>query len=595
MSFIDNKTKIFTQIETNRAISQIIANKEKTIKGISKIIQQFSSIKDIGEDIIPFLLDMLKSLDGYQKIEEVFDKILLELTNIENKVKEIIFFELKENFLCNWTGNGLPLFMTQGWRIKITSLDLTELLKINPNTQLGNFYYDNNFNKFLYDNVLQIPGTTSTWGDFLEITYLQNSEEFEFKVKNVSTVNEFYTKFINSINIFPKENIYSKFMDEIFGNIKNELSLSSNKINYDEQVNTIIDKLLNSGELIEIDNSFFEFTEEETLLNNTKTNQLLSGFANQVFCDINELNLPTSSITQSFLLIKNSPKYNEIKNQIILNINEVVTENDNISQINKQTSKNWFIVEFIKGLPKLLISFLITPKINFLFITGAKITNTYQDYNLIDFIKSNKKVFYSLTKSILKTIINILYPIILKLIRKLVSRIIAEKTKEKVRNQKLVYSSLVGLNNINNIINNITDNIPELPDNEVSAIILLIRTLLNKLEVPDTPAPQIPSPLILASARKPGLSATKITSRIIERQNEAGIPSGALPDGTISPDEVMETIRVEEIIKGILEDMKITVVIQPGVQVTATGTSPLGPVQVVGTTISLGEGYAITQ
>jgi hypothetical protein len=596
MSFIDNKSKIFTQIETNRAISQIIANKEKTIKGISNIIQQFSSIKDKSKNIIPFLLDMLKSLDGYQKIEEVFDKILLELGNIENKIKEIIFFEIKQNFVCNWTGVGLPQFMTQGWSIKVSSLDLTELLKINPNTQLGEFYYDNNFNKFLYEQVLQLPNTTSTWENFLEVRYLPNTDEFFFKVINTSTVDEFFTKFLNSINIFPKENIYSKFTDTVFGNIKNELNISSNKVNYDEKVDLIIEKLLSSDELFEIDDSFFSFSEEETVLNEQKTNQLLTGFANQVFCGIEELGLPLSSVTQSFLEIKNSPQYNEIKTQILRNVSEIVDDNDDISQVNKQTSKNWFIVEFLKGLPKILISFLITPKINFLFITGSKIINQYQDYNLIDFIKSNKKIFFSLTKSILKTVINFLYPIILKLIRKLVTRIISAKTKEKVRNQKLVYGSLTGLNKITDRVSDITNSFTDLSDNENSGgEVDTIKNLLTKLEIPDSPAPPVPSPLILGVAKKPGLSATKIASRIIERQSEAGIPSGTLPDGTVSPDEVMEVIRIEEIIKGILEDMKITVVLKPGVQSIGTGTGPTGPIVVNSNSINLGEGFALVQ
>jgi hypothetical protein len=595
MSFIDNKTKIFSQIETNRAISQIISNGERTYKGISNIIQQFPSIKEKGKNIIPFLLDMLKSLDGYQKIEEVFDKILLELGNIENKVKELIFFEIKQNFLCDLNGNNLPLFMTSGWTISVSSLDLTELLKIDPNTQIGGFYYDNNFNLFLYNQVLSVPGTTSTWENFLEVTYLVNSDEFLFKVKNITTIDEFYTKFLNSINIFPKENIYSKFMDEIFGNIKSSLNLSSNKVGYDEKVNNIIDKLLNSEEIFEIDDSFFEFNEEETILNESKTNQLLSGFAEQIFCGIEELNLPLSSVTTSFNEIKNSPKYNEIKNQIIKNVSEIVNNNDNISQVNKQTSRNWFIVEFLKGLPKLLTSFLFTPKINFLFITGSKIINTYNDYTLIDFIKSNKKVFFELTKSILRTVIKFLTPIIIKLIRKLVSKIIAAKTKEKIRNQKSVYGSLTGLNkvvekvsDINNFVSNFSDSSS---GNEISTIV----DLVGKLEVPDTPAPPVPGPLILGAAKKPGLSATKIASNIIKRQSEAGIPSGALPDGTISPDEVMEIIRVEEILKALLEDMKITVVIKPGVQSLGTGTSPAGPVTVSSTSLNLGEGFAIIQ
>ena len=61
--------------------------------------------------------------------------------------------------------------------------------------------------------------------------------------------------------------------------------------------------------------------------------------------------------------------------------------------------------------------------------------------------------------------------------------------------------------------------------------------------------PPIPAPLILIGVPlRPGLSAIKIASRIIARKSEAGLPVGALPSGGASPDEIMERIRIEEII-----------------------------------------------
>jgi hypothetical protein len=106
----------------------------------------------------------------------------------------------------------------------------------------------------------------------------------------------------------------------------------------------------------------------------------------------------------------------------------------------------------------------------------------------------------------------------------------------------------------------------------------------------------VPSPLILIGApQRPGLSPTKIASRIIERKSEAGLPVGALPSGGVSPDELMERIRIEEIIKAIQEEMIITIVTPPGTTVTASGTSPAGPVTVFGTTITTTRGFGIAQ
>ena len=108
--------------------------------------------------------------------------------------------------------------------------------------------------------------------------------------------------------------------------------------------------------------------------------------------------------------------------------------------------------------------------------------------------------------------------------------------------------------------------------------------------------PSVPTIIILAGVpRRNGLSPTKIAARIIARKSEAGLPVGALPTGGASPDEIMEQIRIEEIIKALQEEAKITVALPPGITVQASGISPAGPVTVVGASIKPFKGYAIIQ
>jgi len=116
-----------------------------------------------------------------------------------------------------------------------------------------------------------------------------------------------------------------------------------------------------------------------------------------------------------------------------------------------------------------------------------------------------------------------------------------------------------------------------------------------KLQTKGSPT-TIPSPLIIAGgSSKPGLSPTKIASRIITRKSEAGLPVGALPSGGVSPDELMERIRVEEIIRAIQEDAVITVAIPPGTTVNASGVNAGGPVSVFGSTITITTAYGVIQ
>ena len=108
--------------------------------------------------------------------------------------------------------------------------------------------------------------------------------------------------------------------------------------------------------------------------------------------------------------------------------------------------------------------------------------------------------------------------------------------------------------------------------------------------------PPVPTPLILVGVpKRSGLSPTKIASRIIARKSEAGLPVGVLPSGGIAPDEIMERIRIEEIINALQQEAIISVAIPPGITLSAAGISPTGPVSVFGSTIMYSKGYGIIQ
>ena len=130
--------------------------------------------------------------------------------------------------------------------------------------------------------------------------------------------------------------------------------------------------------------------------------------------------------------------------------------------------------------------------------------------------------------------------------------------------------------------------------NSIDAIIVGFDKILNLSSIGGPPP--VPTPLMLVGVPlRAGLSPTKIASKIIARKSEAGLPVGALPSGAINPDEIMERIRIEEIIKALQEDAIISVAIPPGITLTAAGVSPTGPVSVFGSTITFSKGYGVIQ
>lgn len=121
----------------------------------------------------------------------------------------------------------------------------------------------------------------------------------------------------------------------------------------------------------------------------------------------------------------------------------------------------------------------------------------------------------------------------------------------------------------------------------------VINALKNLFKIPNIPNTTIVDSNLLAFAGgvKPGLSPEKIAARIIQRKSEAGLPVGFLPGGDTAPDEIMEKIRMEEIIKALTEEARIDVCTRPGTQLQATGGNAGGPIQVFGTLISTSCGH----
>jgi hypothetical protein len=111
----------------------------------------------------------------------------------------------------------------------------------------------------------------------------------------------------------------------------------------------------------------------------------------------------------------------------------------------------------------------------------------------------------------------------------------------------------------------------------------IINGLLNLFKIPTVPQTPIPKTLILASKSRPGLSPKLMASRVIQRQAEAGLNVGPLGTGEVNPAEIMERIRMEEIVNAITTEMRVDLAITPGGKSIVTGTA--GPIPVVGNAI----------
>lgn len=108
--------------------------------------------------------------------------------------------------------------------------------------------------------------------------------------------------------------------------------------------------------------------------------------------------------------------------------------------------------------------------------------------------------------------------------------------------------------------------------------------LLFLLKEDRVPVPKPSIRQILLAKTRPGLNAQILTSSIISRFEEAGIPTGPLVGGTPNVMENFVKIMMEEVVSAIQNDMRVDIATDAGAIVQASGANAGGPVVAIGAT-----------
>lgn len=116
--------------------------------------------------------------------------------------------------------------------------------------------------------------------------------------------------------------------------------------------------------------------------------------------------------------------------------------------------------------------------------------------------------------------------------------------------------------------------------------------LLNEDRIP---VPKLGLLQILAAKARPGLNAEILSSSIISRFDEVGIPTGPLEGNAPNVMENFVKVLCEEFVDAIQSDMRVDLAYDAGATVSATGANSGGPVQVVGATVVPHTGVGIAR
>lgn len=102
--------------------------------------------------------------------------------------------------------------------------------------------------------------------------------------------------------------------------------------------------------------------------------------------------------------------------------------------------------------------------------------------------------------------------------------------------------------------------------------------------------------LICEVLRRPGMSAIALTSAILDKMKEKGLPTDRLPDGSEAPINQFVRIISESIITEIKDNARVSIANQPGTQsVVGVGANAGGPITVHSTNITPLGGFGIVE
>lgn len=107
--------------------------------------------------------------------------------------------------------------------------------------------------------------------------------------------------------------------------------------------------------------------------------------------------------------------------------------------------------------------------------------------------------------------------------------------------------------------------------------------------------PKLSLQQILMAKLRPGLNAEILTSSIVSRFPEAGIPTGPLEGGAPNVMEAFVKVVIEEIVTAIQEDMRIDLAVDAGINSVVFGTNYGGPVTSAGASTAPHTGVGVAR
>jgi hypothetical protein len=394
-------------------------------------------------------------------------------------------------------------------------------------------YYKGASGQDLFDIQYVETNNIGETGPFYKVT-LQN------RTSSINKVKEFMVDYYQSIKIFDFNVTLAQIMNSLSGAISIKGNIGIVEVTDQKKFERILQRILGLcfdnrqqidvsgiskiGELDNIDDSFFEFTDLDLRQIELQVENVKNGVVEYLDCSTAKLPVDADSIIDSLDQLNFVPD-NDLVNAAN-NITDSFVNNPEWTRLgirgNIDASVN---LNFIKLITQGLISGLLVPKILLpIFVMLKSIGNNIDEKinSLMDFLREFKRQAINIISKIGAIFVKELFEIIKRDIKTLIQQIILDLAKEQADKRIIMILKLVQL--LITVAQFVRD------WRECKSV---VDELLSLLQIATTGwGGEIPLPLTFASRLLDGYSATRAFIGTIEELQKMGIPTGPLPDGS---------------------------------------------------------------
>jgi hypothetical protein len=508
-------------------------------------------------------------------------KFIRTIRRLRSKILEIIAEEMIRALGCD----SEQTYAAGQYYIKVSSIDLFNILQIDPNTKIGRMFYERNpyspyiiprsTNRMLYDLIQnEFIQLTSLYPGGQNYNGYSTSPLFDIEFNAYNPINgdgsgwylvylldrpdgrpnrvvEFLSDYFKTIDPINFKSLTLALVEAVLGIVSVKLRFTTGTIDDSTKFGLLVQRILGlcfdedqeiavggqakTPELDDTTDSFFEFTYLDTIIVEQTTKNIQKGVVTFETCDNVELPVDVESILD---IIEDSMRFVEDGDSMENALNNISTSlsNDPRWQIAfpyPDQLKLTIDLNFVKKIPQAVVSNLLSPKVIFPFVLMIKALGLNYDDNstgLVAFIRQNRELMKNIISKIGAEFIKTLFDEIKKDIRNLVRAIIIDISQDEKGTLFLMLEKLVSIGiTVSSLIKDYR---------QCKSVIDSILQLLSLVNIgrPNL----IPPPLLALATLLPGYSPNRAFIRGIEGLQRAGLPTGPNPDG--SPNLALQEI-----------------------------------------------------